>query len=64
VTAQESFKSIILVNVVVPPRDFIKIYENIIDNSIPILIAIYTNTVIDDDDLPSYTKVIIDLEAQ
>ncbi len=47
-----------------PPRDFNKIYKDIIDELTPILIAVYANTVIDNDDLSSYTKIIIDPEAQ
>ena len=45
-------------------RDFNKIYKDSIDSPTSILIAIYTNTVIDNNDLSSYTKVMVGLEAQ
>jgi len=45
-------------------RDFNKIYKDSIDNPTSILIAIYTNTAIANNDLSSYTKVMVGLEAQ
>ncbi len=64
ITAEEPPKPTTLVNVMIPPRDLNKIYKNIIDDPTPISIAIYTNTAINNNDQPSYTKVITNPETQ